>query len=222
MPNYFTQDFHDFFIELAANNHKDWMDLNKKRYTKSVKEAFENFVEALILELSNFDTELSLKASDAIFRINRDIRFSADKTPYKTNRTALISKYGRKDKVYPGFYLFLSPEKCMVGGGVYFLEKENLYKVRQEISYNLEEFQALIDEKNFKANFPEILGEKGKVLPKEFQEDAKKQQLLFNKGFYYMKDLSPNIIFEEDAVQQLAAILKSAHKFNLFLRRALS
>ncbi|MEZ4978918.1 MAG: DUF2461 domain-containing protein [Chitinophagales bacterium] len=222
MPNYFTQDFHDFFIELAANNHKDWMDLNKKRYTKSVKEAFENFVEALILELSNFDTELSLKASDAIFRINRDIRFSADKTPYKTNRTALISKYGRKDKVYPGFYLFLSPEKCMVGGGVYFLEKENLYKVRQEISYNLEEFQALIDEKNFKANFPEILGEKGKVLPKEFQEDAKKQQLLFNKGFYYMKDLSPNIIFEEDAVQQLAAILKSAHNFNLFLRRALS
>lgn len=222
MPKYFTKDFHHFFKELAANNHKDWMDLNRKRYTESVKVPFEKFVEALILEVSSFDTSLSLKPGDAIFRINRDIRFSTDKTPYKTNRTALISKHGRKDKVYPGYYLFISPEKCMVGGGAYFLEKDNLYKVRQEISYNLDEFQALIEEKNFKNNFPEILGEKGKVLPKEFQEDAQKQNLLFNKGFYFMKDLPADIIFEEDAIQQLAGILKTAENFNLFLRRALS
>lgn len=198
------------------------MDLNRKRYATEIKKPFENFVEAIQQEVSSFDEEITAKPGDAIFRINRDIRFSKDKTPYKTNRTAIISKYGRKDKVYPGFYVFVSPEKVMVGGGAYFLDKENLYKVRQEISYNLEEFDQLINDRKFKKNFTEILGDKNKIAPKEFKDDIEVQPLLLNKGFYFMKDLPAKLIFEDDAVKQITNIMKTAKPFNDFLRRALS
>ena len=221
MSKYFTKDFHDFFIELAANNHKDWMDENRKRYATSVKKPFENFVEALQDAVAEFDEEILIKPGKAIYRINRDIRFSADKTPYKTNRTALISKYGTKNKIYPGFYLFVSPEKTMVGGGSYFLEKDDLYKVRQEISYNMAEFNALVNDKQFKKHFTEIQGAKNKVIPKEFKEDAVKEPLLYNKGFYFMKDLPADLIMQDDAIQQIVNILKPAKPFNDFLRRAI-
>ena len=222
MSSYFSKDFHVFFKELAANNSKDWMDDNRKRYAQVVKKPFENFVEALQQAVSEFDEDITLKPGDSIFRINRDIRFSKDKTPYKTNRTAIISKYGRKDKVYPGFYISISPEKVMVGGGAYFLEKENLYKVRQEIAYNLEEFDNLINDKKFKANFPEILGAKNKLVPKEFKEDAKIQPLLLNKGFFFMKDLPADLIFDDNMVNVLIENMKTARAFNNFLRKALS
>ncbi|MFT5621154.1 MAG: hypothetical protein ACI9QR_001488 [Flavobacteriaceae bacterium] len=222
MPTYFNKDYHSFFEELAANNNKDWMDVNRKRYAEIVKKPFENFVEAIQQEVSLFDEEINIKPGDAIFRINRDIRFSKDKTPYKTNRTAIISKFGRKDKVYPGFYVFASPEKVMVGGGTYFLEKQDLFKVRQEIAYNLDEFDQLINEKEFKKNFKGILGDKNKIAPKEFKEDIETQPLLLNKGFYFMKDLPANLIFEKDVIKQITTFMKTAKPFNDFLRRALS
>lgn len=222
MAKYFTQDFIDFFKELAANNHKDWMDENRKRYMSAVKKPFENFVEALQNEVSEFDEPILVKPGKAIFRINRDIRFSKDKTPYKTNRTAIISKNGTKDKVHPGFYFFVSPEKVMIGGGAYVLEKDDLYKVRQEIAYNLDEFKSLVNDKAFKSNFPEILGEKNKIIPKEFKEDAEKEPLLYNKGFYFMKEFPVDIIFEDDFVVKITKVMKTAKPFNDFLRRALS
>jgi uncharacterized protein (DUF2461 family) len=110
----------------------------------------------------------------------------------------------------------------MVGGGAYFLEKDNLYKLRQEISYNMDEFDALVKDKNFKANFNEILGEKNKVIPSEFKEDAEKQALLYNKGFYFMKDLPADLIYQENVVETLSKIMKTAVPFNNFIRRALS
>ena len=102
---YFTQDYLDFFKELAANNHKEWFDENRKRYEKSVKDPFKKFVEALIAETHKFDPSVNIEAKDAIFRINRDIRFSKDKTPYKLDRSAIISSGGRKDHSIPGFYI---------------------------------------------------------------------------------------------------------------------
>lgn len=221
MKSFFKPTFYSFLKELAANNHKEWMDANKKSYQNDVKIPFENFITALIQEVSSFDEPIEIKSNDAIFRINKDIRFSADKTPYKTNRTAIISKFGRKDKVYPGYYFFASPEKVMLGGGAYFLEKENLFKVRQEIAYNLQEFDAIINEKSFQQNFPEILGEKNKVIPAEFKEDATTQPLLANKGFYFMKEFPAELLYSEDLLPVVAEVYKTAKPFNDFMRRAL-
>ena len=88
---YFSSDYLEFFKELAPNNNKDWFDKNRKRYIDSVKEPFKKFVTDLIQEISKVDDEVQIEAKDAIFRINRDIRFSKDKTPYKLNNSAIIS-----------------------------------------------------------------------------------------------------------------------------------
>lgn len=221
MSTYLSKAFHDFFIELAANNHKDWMDANKKRYQNDVKKPFENLVAALQDEVSSFDEPIELKPGNAIFRINRDIRFSKDKTPYKTDRSAIISKYGRKDKMYPGYYLSVSPEKVMIGGGAYFLDKDNLFKVRQEIAYNMDEFEQLINDSKFVKHFGKVLGEKNKVLPKEFKADAEKQPLIYNKGFYFMKELDANFIFDKDLIKKIGDYYQAALPFNQFLRRAI-
>lgn len=221
MNKYFTPDFHSFFKELATNNTKEWMDENRKRYTKNIKEPFEVFVKDLQEAVSAFDEEILVKPNNAIFRINRDIRFSNDKAPYKLDRSAIISKHGRKDKQYPGFYISVSAENTYLGGGAYFLDNDALQKVRQEISYNLQEFSQLINNKAFRQNFGEIKGEKAKRLPKEFQEDENIQPLIANKGFYYMQELDANIIFKDNFIETVVDKLKTAKPFNDFLRRAI-
>lgn len=116
---YFTPDYLEFFKELAANNHKEWFDVNRKRYQSVVRDPFKNFISELISVLSKSDPDLSIEAKDAIFRINRDIRFSKDKTPYKLNNSALITPGGRKNKNHPGIYLEFGPEKMAFYGGIY-------------------------------------------------------------------------------------------------------
>jgi len=199
---YFNQDFIDFFKELAGNNHKDWFDDNRKRYHSSVKEPFEAFIEGLVSALQRVDKSITPNPKDCIFRINRDIRFSKDKTPYKTDRSAVISPYGRKNKEYPGYYVRLSPETCFIGGGAYYLQKDNLLFVREKILMNSDKWHKLIAEKPFKKYFKEgVLGEKNKVMPKDLKGREVTSDYIFNKQFYYMSEHPKDIILREDLVE---------------------
>ena len=98
MAQWFTQDFIDFFSELEKNNTKEWFDANRKRYEKSVKIPFSAFTQAFINEVAKDDPELQQEAKNCTFRINRDIRFSNDKTPYKSTSSAIITKGGKKNQ----------------------------------------------------------------------------------------------------------------------------
>ena len=100
---FFTRDFIDFFKELSADNKKEWFDLNRKRYETSIKRPFAEFVQEMVDRIRADDPAVDISTKDAIFRINRDIRFSNDKTPYKTYMAALVSANGKKDKGTPGF-----------------------------------------------------------------------------------------------------------------------
>ena len=134
MAFYFTPDFLHFFMELAPNNNKDWFDNNRDRYKKSVKEPFENFVEKLIKELKKTEDVMDGRPSDFIFRINKDIRFSKDKSPYKLQMSAAISKGGKKDMVNIGVYFELGPEHLGVYTGVYMPDKEQIDRIRRHIA----------------------------------------------------------------------------------------
>ena len=94
----FEKDFIDFFKELAQNNNKEWFDSNRKRYESSIKKPFKEFISKLISEIQLHDSEVLIEPKDAIFRINRDIRFSKDKTPYKLQTSAIVSAGGRKNR----------------------------------------------------------------------------------------------------------------------------
>lgn len=206
---YFTQDFLDFFAELGANNNRDWFHDNKKRYEKSVKDPFKAFVSDLITEVGKVDKDVNIEAKDAIFRINRDVRFSKDKSPYKLQVSAVVSKHGRKDHSYPGLYLQLSADALHAGGGCYMPPKEELWRLRDGISRDPKAFRKLIENAAFKKQFGTLKGEKNKVLPKEFKEAAANEPYIFNKQFYYMAERPGTDALSEGFMAQVMEMHKA-------------
>jgi uncharacterized protein (TIGR02453 family) len=107
--SYFNPAFIKFFKDLSQHNTTEWFNEHRKVYEKEVKKPFAEFVDEMIKRINKYEPEINIKASDAIMRINKDIRFSKDKTPYNTYVAANISAYGKKDKSYPGFYFQCGP-----------------------------------------------------------------------------------------------------------------
>ncbi len=195
---FFTPDFLQFFIDLAGNNTKEWFDSNRKRYEQNVKEPFKQFVQHLIEKMSEEDEAYKgLEAKDCIFRINRDIRFSKDKTPYKTMVSAVVAPDGKKSKAINGIYFELGPEHLRVYGGIYEIDKENLELVRAHIADNIREFQNLYQAPDFVSTYGKIVGEKNKILPNHLKEAAQKEALIFNKQWYFYTSFPSEEILSE-------------------------
>jgi uncharacterized protein (TIGR02453 family) len=219
--NYFDKDYLEFFKELAANNHKGWFDENRKRYEDVVREPFKIFIADVIEQVHQIDSEVTIEAKDAIFRINRDVRFSKDKTPYKLFNSAIISKTGRKDKSYPGIYLELNPERLGIFGGLYMPDKDQIQKVRNYIINNNKELESILSEKEFVTSFETIKGIQYKRLPKEIQEIALEQPLLYNKQWYYEFSLPSKMILKDNLLEVIMKYYKISHPLQKFLINAL-
>ncbi len=218
---HFNKGFLEFFIELAANNNKEWFDRNKPRYVKDVKQPFEAFTTDLIERMKKVDDIGNPKASECIFRINKDIRFSKDKTPYKTQMSAAVSKGGKKDMVTPGLYVELGPEHLGIYTGMYMPEKDLLNSVRSRIASNMKKFEGIITASDFKKTYGDVKGEKSKILPPELKEKAKVQPVIFNKQFYLMHTHDPEIILSDKLLDYIMKCYKVAEPFNTFLKSAI-
>src|SRR5690606_21378467 len=142
-----------FLQQLEKNNNKTWFDEYRSNYADA-KADFENLVTTLLEELCTLEPALgNQKAKDCVFRIFRDVRFSKDKTPYKSHFGAYFSKGGRKYEG-AGYYIHIEPGgKSFAGGGLWMPEPSLLKKVRQEIDYNFKELQSILEEKAFKNYF---------------------------------------------------------------------
>jgi len=218
---HFTDDFLQFFRELEKNNRKEWFDENRKRYTKSVKEPFYAFVDHLIGLVNQYDPEVQITAKDAVMRINRDIRFSPDKTPYNVHYGAIISSAGRKDKSVPGLFIRFSPEYVGIFGGAHGIDKHQLQKIRSTIAADPEKFSKLISNKDFKSKFGEIQGEKHKRIPSEFKDLFEEQPLIANKEFYYVARLDPENITSPNLDETIMNYWHAADPLRRFLSAAL-
>jgi uncharacterized protein (TIGR02453 family) len=221
---YFTKDYVDFFIELAANNHKEWFDVNRKRYELSVKKPFANFTQALIDRIAvNNPTFQGLQAKYCIFRINRDIRFSADKTPYKLMCSAVVSPEGKKSTAINGIYFEVTPEHVRVYGGIYEIDKENLQELREGIASNLTQFHTLVNDPSFTSFFGAIHGDKNKVLPASLKSAAISQPLIFNKQFYFYATFPVALLFSNELMDTLIQAYEIGKPlesfFNQFIHR---
>ena len=218
----FTEDFIDFFKELSQNNNKKWFDQNRNRYEKSVKAPFRSFVERMIEKIQADDPEVKITPAESIFRINRDIRFSKEKTPYKTQMSALISRTGKKDKGFPGFFFSIGAANIMIYGGAHSLEKDRRYSIRKYISEHLEAFSKLLDDRVFKEKYGRIHGDKNKRIPAEFNDAAEKQPLLFNKAYYYYAKLDVKLILDHNLADIFMDYYLAAKPMREFLITALS
>lgn len=221
MP-YFTSAYVKFFKDLKKNNSSAWFAAHRDTYEKEVKDPFAHLVDDVLAALTKKDkTYASLRAKDCVFRINRDIRFAKDKSPYKTHMAAYINPEGKKGEG-PGFYFSLGADEQLVGGGRHELTPEALYKVRQEIAYHGAEFNTIIKAKSFISKYTEVQGEELKTAPKEFKEETEKLPILKKKQFYCMAYLPSDAPTRNDLLKVLLSYYDAALPLNQFLQRALS
>ena len=144
-----------FLGSLKKNNNKPWFDAHRTAY-EAARIDFQNFIQLVIDQLGKSDSSVAgLSARDCLFRINRDVRFSNDKSPYKTNFGASIKPGGRKSG-FAGYYFHCEPGKSFAGGGLWMPEPDKIKNVRQEIDYNWDEFQSIIGNKKFKSIFGDL------------------------------------------------------------------
>ncbi|HSN07618.1 MAG TPA: DUF2461 domain-containing protein [Hanamia sp.] len=203
-----------FLKSLKKNNNKPWFDNNREKYLDA-KNNFEQFVEELLKKMILIDEDMKgLSAKNCCFRINRDIRFSKNKTPYKINMSAYFSKGGKKS-IYAGYYFHLQPEgNSFVGGGLWHPEATELKKIRQEIDYCFPEFKKLINAPSFKKNYGELQKDESQMLvnvPKGYEKGNPATDFLKMKSFVATKNipdadlLSPKL--GNEIIQSFKALL---------------
>ena len=218
---YFDKRFYQFFEGLAMDNSKAYFDANRKVYEQAVREPFKELVGDMIMRVREREPEIAIEPKDAIFRINRDIRFTKDKSPYKIHVGAHISRGGRKNHQYPGFYFQLSHVGAMVAGGVWMPDKEGVHRVRSRIARDPEGFDLVIDDRVFKETFGEVQGDRLKRVPPEFKEVFEVQPYVANKQWYYRADIGPEVIVSNDLSDTLMEYHRAGQGVAGYLREAL-
>lgn len=210
-----------FLNELSSNNTKEWFDVNRKTYQES-RSNFLGLIDNIINDIAQFDENLAgVESKKCIFRINRDIRFSKDKTPYKTNFGALMGDLGKKTEG-TGYYIHIMPGNSFVGGGIYMPAPEKLAAIRQEIDYNPNGLKQLIESEDFKSTFGDIKGDALKTAPKGYPKDHPNIELLRLKSFYVVKNYSDQELASKGFYKDAIETYKKAKKFNDYLNHALS
>ncbi len=209
-----------FFKELEQNNHKDWFHANKKRYEDDVKGPFIELLSELIPTLRRWDDRIIPDEKKALFRINRDVRFSKDKTPYNTLLKAGFSPNGKKSML-PGYYLGISADIIHVGGGLFNIKPPELKLIRSHIATNIDDFLSIINAKDFKKHLVELKGEKAKRIDKDLDGTAQKTDLIYNKQFYAMAQLPLADYYESSGLTEVILEHFTAIKpLNEFLNQA--
>ena len=211
----------EFLANLKINNNRDWFEANKNTYKKAASE-FEKVVEYLIQQLSAFDPAIGqLKPKDCIFRIYRDVRFGKDKSPYKVNFGAAISKGGKKspDALY---YIHLEIDNSFLAGGIYMPPSDLLAKVRQELDYNASEFKRIIEHADFKKFFGQMEGEKLKKAPRGYDPDHENIELLKHKSYLAVSKLKNNQVLDKNFLDNCMKVYAAMKPLNDFLNRPIS
>jgi len=213
-----------FLKDLKKNNNKAWFDANRNKY-EDAKKDFGEFIQSVIDKHSKKDITIKeLKAKDCMFRINRDIRFAKDKTPYKTNMGASINRGGKKS-IYAGYYFHCEPGESFVGGGIWIPMPAELKKVRQEIDYNLEEFKKIVGSKKFKSVYGELYkGEDVSLVkvPQGFEKDNPAADYLKLKSFLAMKKFTDADIASKDLEKEVLEAFDALQPLVEFINKALA
>jgi uncharacterized protein (TIGR02453 family) len=210
----------DFLKELTENNNREWFNAHKKDYETAKKE-MENLVNKLIKGVSDFDNSVKgLHPKDCMFRIYRDVRFSADKSPYKTNFGSFITEGGFKSG-NPGYYFHVQPGECFLSGGIYQPPADNLKKIRQEIYYNYPEFSSIVLNPEFKSHFS-FWEDKLKRPPKDFDPNFEGIEFLKYKSYAPFMEMEESKLESPDIAEFAIETYKILFPFNTFLMNAIS
>lgn len=210
----------DFLSALAANNNREWFHDNKPSYIEARQE-FEHFVANFIGMIGQIDPSIGKPtAKESIFRLNRDIRFSNDKRPYKQNFGCYVAQGGRKS-ILPGYYIQFEPGASFFGGGIYCPQADILKKVRSEIAVFPEDLSAILERPSFKQTFGDLWPDRLKSAPKGFPKDHEAIELLKYKSYTATCNFTDEQCLADGFENTLKAAIGNLRPLNDFLLRAI-
>jgi uncharacterized protein (TIGR02453 family) len=210
-----------FLTELKKNNSKEWFDTNRKKY-EAAKEDIKALTEKLIKAIGTTDEDIAhLLAKDCTFRINRDVRFSRNKAPYKTNMSCIFSKGGKKT-ASAGFYVHIEPGGAFVAAGCWAPEAKQLAAIRQEVDYNFDEWKKILSGKKFKATFENGLSKEDVLQrpPKGYDAENPAVEFLKLKSFIVTTKITDVDLLDKDFVKKIASLYTVVKPFLDFLNTA--
>ena len=212
-----------FLKDLKKNNNRPWFEAHRKDY-ETAKKDFEQLIQSVIDKHGKKDKTIShLKAKDCMFRINRDVRFSKDKSPYKTNMGAYINRGGKKS-LYGGYYFHCEPGGAFAGGGIWMPMPPELNKVRQEIDYNFAELKKIIGSKKFKEVYNDVSRDKEYILtrvPKGYEANNPAAEYLKLKSVVALTKISDAELNSKDLVKKIATAFEALQPLLEFINHAL-
>lgn len=209
-----------FIADVAANNNREWFAENKERYEVAKTDVLA-FVDQLIPQLAAVDPEFSIdtQSKKCLMRIYRDVRFSKNKDPYKTNFGISFAVKG-KGVNEPGYYLHIQPGACFFAAGFWMPEAADLKKIREEIDYNTSELLDIINAKSFKGIYQLSQEDKLKKAPKGYDVDHPQIELLKLKSFTVSLPIEDQEFLKPGIVNKLKTAFESVYPFIVFLRKA--
>lgn len=209
----------DFLSDIKVHNEREWFMKNRSRYDDA-KADYEAFVQAVIDAVAGFDPILrGLEVKSCTYRINRDIRFSNDKTIYKSHLGAFIVKGGKKNgDRYAGYYIHVEPGgNSMLAGGAYIPPMPWLTSIRENIADNGEKFVRIIKDKKLAGYYGELEGEKLKSAPKGYGRDHPYIEYLRMKSYLVTRIFTDKEVTSRDWFEKVIEGCRIMKPLNDFL-----
>lgn len=173
----------DYLVALSENNNRGWFEEHKSEF-KVLEKGVKAFYSSLLEEMRKHDEIEKLK----MFRIYRDVRFSKDKTPYKTHFAGSFSRAGKA--LRGGYYLRIKPGETFAAAGFWEPNKEDLFRIRKELETDAGEFRVVIENKAFRKIWGDLIGEEVKTAPKGFDKDHPDIDLIRKKQFIFVRNFT--------------------------------
>ena len=212
-----------FLKGLKKNNNKPWFDAHRDDY-ENARDDFENFIQAVIDAHGKKDSDIkNLTAKKCLFRINRDVRFAKDKSPYKKNFAANMDKGGKKSGL-AGYYFHLEPGNSFIGAGIWQPEPSSMKNIRQEIDYNADEFRKIVNAPKFKKIFGGLYtGEdvQLKKVPQGFEKDNPAAEYLKFKSWMVLQEITDEELLSKTLLKKTLEAFAMAQPFVKFINRPL-
>jgi len=213
--SHFGPELFGFLIELALHNDREWFQSNKDFYESAVKRPLLGFIDAFAPALARISTQFDASPK-SMFRIHRDVRFSKDKSPYKTHAAAHFRHRAGKDVHAPGFYLHIEPGQCFVGGGMWQPPSDALSRIRQHIADKAEAWKRVLDAPTFRRG-SELHGQSLQRPPRGFDPDHPLIEHIKRKDFVAVVPLADDDILASDAVKRVARACQTVAPLNQLL-----
>ena len=209
----------DFLKSLSKNNNRDWFNKNKDRYTA----AYENmiaFADALLSEMRKHDALETHSGKDSLFRIYRDVRFSKDKSPYKTYWAGHFKRATKK--LRGGYYFQIGPGDSLAAGGFFSPDPEDLLRIRKDIDLNYEDWEKMLADQPIVKTFKGLQGEKVSTAPKGFSKGNPAIKLLRHKQFYFQRKFTDKEVLSNNFLKELNKTFKSLRAYFDYMSEVLT